>query len=77
MAIRIGFIALGFAVTIATAAQAFTIDPQCQSMSDKVGCTCALQTGGRIVNRKGSVWWEHAKGSDFAFRQCAANNGAK
>ena len=78
MTFRIGVIALGFAVTIATAAQAITIDPRCESARDKVGCTCALQTGGTIgLNRRGGIWWTSPYRNAFAFRQCAADNGEK
>jgi hypothetical protein len=33
----------------ATAAVAQKIDPGCAKMRDKVGCTCALQNGGKIT----------------------------
>ena len=71
-------IALGFAVTTATAAHAFTIDPQCEKMRDKVACTCALQAGGTVgLDKKGGMWWKAPKTNAFAFRQCAAENGEK
>jgi hypothetical protein len=49
--------ALAGAIFIAMASQsdaAGDIDPRCQSMRDKVRCTCALQNGGYI---RGSRWY--------------------
>jgi hypothetical protein len=42
-----GALLIGWAF-VPTGADALTIDPQCRKMRDKVGCTCALQNGGRI-----------------------------
>lgn len=41
-------------VMIAAAAQAQAIRPECAKMRDKVGCTCALENGGRIITKPGS-----------------------
>jgi hypothetical protein len=77
MTLRIGVIALGFAVTTATAAEALTIDPQCEQMRDKVACTCALQNGGTVGpdKHRGGMWWKAPKGNVFGFRQCTTANG--
>jgi hypothetical protein len=77
MMLRIGVIALGFAMAIVTAAQAFTIDQRCKTMRDPLACTCALQTGGTIGPSRGGVWWKVPKAATFAFRQCVADHGAK
>lgn len=54
MTLRITLLALGLgAMTIPTAAQAFTIDPQCQGMRDKIACTCAVQNGGVVKPARG------------------------
>ncbi len=34
---------------VATDAAAQKIDPRCQRMFDKIGCTCALENGGYIT----------------------------
>ena len=49
--------ALAGTIFIAMASQsdaAGSIDPRCQSMHDKVGCTCAVQNGGYI---RGHYWF--------------------
>jgi hypothetical protein len=71
MMFRVVYLALALGtLALSTAAHAFTIDPQCQIMQDKIGCTCALQTGGRIATKKGGYWWETPKTNIFAFQQC-------
>jgi hypothetical protein len=64
-------------LTIATLnnASAFQIDPQCATMQDKIGCTCALQTGGTVGLRRGQMWWQSARRNQSEFQQCVEANG--
>jgi hypothetical protein len=78
MNIRIGFLALGLGMlTMATAAQAFTIDPQCQGVDDQIGCTCAVQNGGYVKSHHGTVHWYSPKFDRTAYSKCLKDNGAQ
>jgi hypothetical protein len=46
------FICIGLALTTSAGA-AIQIAPECQKMKDPIGCTCAVQNGGRVTVRKG------------------------
>jgi hypothetical protein len=59
-------------------ARALAIDPQCTKMDNKIGCTCALQSGGFI---DGNHRWHspHVRGSGASanpvFEQCIKDAG--
>lgn len=60
-------------------AEAQRIRPECMTMKDKVGCTCALDNGGGIGRRPGSnrKRWYSKRGTHVneAFVQCMLRNG--
>jgi hypothetical protein len=63
-----------------TTASAQSIHPRCATMRDKVGCTCALENGGTIVQRPGggSRWVSRPGGNwhvNEAFVQCMRRHG--
>ena len=71
------------AVSIVAGSQshaAGSIDPRCQSMRDKVGCTCAVQNGGFI---RGNRWYaggprgviRRGEGGREAYYQCLRARG--
>lgn len=43
-------------------ADALTINPKCQKMRDKIGCTCALENGGHLY--AGGTRWASARGTN-------------
>src|SRR4051794_27578726 len=66
------FACLMFTTTIANA---FQIAPQCKTMKDPIGCTCAVQNGGAVTMRPGGGkrWFSkrHERApTNEAFVQC-------
>ena len=62
-------------VITSSAADAIQIAPECQKMRDPIGCTCAVQNGGRVLPRKGGGerWVSKLNGNaatNEAFVQC-------
>ena len=56
-------------------AGAFQIAPECKPMKDPIGCTCAVQNGGRVTMRPGGGvrWFSKLHGrapTNEAFVQC-------
>jgi hypothetical protein len=52
--------ALAFGLILfAREADALTINPKCQKMRDKIGCTCALENGGWLY--AGGTRWASAR----------------
>jgi hypothetical protein len=78
---RILALLLGIAITTASATtlMAFSIDPRCAQMDDKVGCTCALTVGhGGILGSAGArtrMRWFHRNRSADAFMKCKQQAG--
>jgi hypothetical protein len=65
----------GALCVITTTALAQSIRPECMTMKDKIGCTCALENGGYIVPAKngyGPRWYSRpAQGhTNEAFVRC-------
>ena len=58
-----------------TSANAFQIDPQCEHMRNKIGCTCAMQNGGYIKIRKNGVRWDYSRIYIDAVEACAKAAG--
>jgi hypothetical protein len=64
------------ALMIATSpAGAFQIAPQCKTMTDQIGCTCAVQNGGGTALRRGGgrVWFSKQRANsptNEAFVNC-------
>jgi hypothetical protein len=75
----LGALLIGLAALVPTQADALSIDPKCQKMRDKLGCTCALQNGGRIYS--GGTRWASARQTNRgrptnqAFTDCIVRNG--
>ena len=75
-------VAAVFAAFILTATEgnAQQIDPRCAKMRDPLGCTCALQNGGRIIYGP-PPRWASAQGTNGgrptnqAFTQCLIRHG--
>jgi hypothetical protein len=73
-------LAVAITLTVLSTASGFaiTIDPQCASMNNKIGCTCALQSGGFV---DGNHRWHppHVRGTGAtanpAFQQCIRDAG--
>jgi hypothetical protein len=56
-------------------ADAFQIAPECKTMKDPIGCTCAVQNGGRVTMRPGGGvrWYSKPEGrapTNEAFVRC-------
>jgi hypothetical protein len=51
------------------------IDPQCSQMRDKIACTCALQTGGRIDPN--SQRYTYPASNINGYASCMVRNGRK
>lgn len=68
--IVIAFAMLCLSVTASFAAG--SVDPQCTSMNDKVGCTCAVRTGGYVA---GDRWYKSRTGDALAkFAACTGRH---
>jgi hypothetical protein len=67
------------ALTLATldTASAFQIDPQCQKMSNKIACTCALQNGGDLRFWGGQMHWEYSGFAKSEVTKCIRANGGE
>jgi hypothetical protein len=68
--------------SVTTESAALQIDPRCARFSDKLGCTCALQNGGRIVYGTRTRWvsagdTRGGRPTNQAFTQCIVNNGGR
>jgi hypothetical protein len=68
-------VALAAIMIAAPPAGAFEIAPQCKTMDDPIGCTCAVQNGGGIAPRRGGgkVWFSKLRRNDptnEAFVKC-------
>jgi hypothetical protein len=48
------------------------VDPQCRTMRDKVGCTCAVQNGGKVLP---SGRWQYSGRGTPAFSACMYRAG--
>jgi hypothetical protein len=64
----------------ATESAALQIDPRCAKFGDKLGCTCALQNGGRIVTGTRPRWvsagdTRGGRPTNQAFTDCIIKNG--
>jgi hypothetical protein len=77
------FLLIAFAMAVtSTAAYAMSIDPRCARMRDPIGCTCAVQNGGRIVTDRGTGgtrWYSKRKNAapNEKFVQCQIMAGRK
>jgi hypothetical protein len=78
ISIRGFIVALTLTALPVASATALTIDPKCAKMDNKIGCTCALQTGGYI---DGSGHWHspHVRGAmgnfNHIYLQCIQDAG--
>ena len=57
------------------AAAAMAIDPQCEQMNDKIGCTCALKFGGRVYSWHGMMKWNYGKAHVDEVETCKRAGG--
>jgi hypothetical protein len=62
-------VTLGFSFQ-GSARAGIAIDPQCAAVPDKVGCTCALRTGGRVYARQGMMRWSYPRLHVDTFEKC-------
>ncbi len=81
MSLRTKVFLLGLgALTLATldSASAFQIDPQCQTMKNKIACSCALQNGGHVAPHHAMMTWYYPAGpSHPAVTKCIQANGGE
>jgi hypothetical protein len=74
-------------ISLTATAAAQKIDPRCSTMKDKLGCTCAVQNGGKVYYKPGDrkPSWASVVGkgtntggaTNQAFTQCLIRHGRK
>jgi hypothetical protein len=68
-------VAIALAAISVTTARAIQIDSQCVNMQDKVGCSCALQAGGKVYDTPdGRHHWVSPRKNDPSTQRCMQEN---